>query len=249
MGDPVEHDLRDRALTRVGLGRGFVVDRGGQAMERAEAVLAAAGENHRPCDRAGGERGRLELACGSRGHHPASRSEIIEGRAGKVLARALERLERRRRGPRRARPQAVAFDAGDREQHQREAGQRGAVPASPTASRGPGRGRRRRGRGGGESERPVFDDQRHDGVGRSSATVRYSTAPRTARAVSAPCHPGTPHRSSVKPLSPGPLAEARANAYARAYVTGCPAQSPRERARTAGPKREGGSSPPLPPQL
>ena len=55
MSDPIEHDLRDRALPGVGLAGRFVVDRQRQAVLRAGAVGQAAGEGDRARGGAGVE--------------------------------------------------------------------------------------------------------------------------------------------------------------------------------------------------
>ena len=105
MRHAVEHDLRHRTLPGVGLGRGLVIDRGGQAVERARLVLRGSGKESRAGDGIAEPRvergGSLAIdGPGGRGFaggdNPAVAVEIVERRSGEVFARGLERLEARR---------------------------------------------------------------------------------------------------------------------------------------------------------
>ena len=101
MGNPVEHDLRHRALAAVGLARGFVIDRGCQALLGAGAVDAAVVDAHRARGRADqrAELRRRRLGIGMDAFAQARcpgrlflfGGEVIEGRTGKAFAALLER--------------------------------------------------------------------------------------------------------------------------------------------------------------
>ena len=207
MRDPIEHDLGHCALPGVGLGRGLVVDRGGQALARARLVLRGSGEERRAGDGVAEPRverggalaidgaGGRGFACGD---HPTVTVEIVERRTGKVFACGLERLETRRARLRGGGAQRSAVPPEPAEDCQRcGGGQR--ARAHPALPGQPGEGgrlsrchrprpslaspslARHPKRSVGQGKRAVFDNERHGWEGSCEAGLTDRTTPHSSR--------------------------------------------------------------------
>lgn len=104
MGDPIEHHLGDRALTLIGFGSGLVIDRSGQAIERAAAVNSGIIDLERLRDRAAREIDKPCNDCRRSGRTCAcSRAgivlgEVIERGAGETVTRTFEGHRIKREG-------------------------------------------------------------------------------------------------------------------------------------------------------